>query len=609
MKMRASLLFMHVLLLSLLAARALAATPSAAAARHPDAPAPESSIAKDAKVVSIPLLDGTVLVGDLYLPPGADRHPALIEVTPYGRRGIYSSAPEHGYWTGRGYAYLVVDARGVGESTGTLSFMTDARIDGPQIVEWATRQEWSTGKVGMRGSSYSGTYPIQTAAQGPRGLACISPNASFHDAFGGSPPYMGGAFMQGWALSWTPLVDRDLAGKAKALDFDRLMHHRPLLEADIAAHGVAVPVYRQLLAHQTSDAFWQRAQLSDDEFRRISIPALAFTGWYDTTLPGSMANFRKMRAIAASAADQWLVVGPWDHSGASEGGYSRDDGQPVRTIGRLAVEPSGFKPGQRMAGEFFDWCLKGGPRPSWAAVQVFVPGQNRWIEADGLPLPGVGVRTLFLGNDGPANATQSRGRLTNMPNQAGSDRYVYDPADPVRADVERGGRKVLRYGPEDVSAQLMRNDVLQYVTESLPRPLTMLGTAAVYLHVRTDAPDTDFMAVIEDVAPDGSAIRIGSGWAGVLRARYRNGSTRLAPPLGGEPTEVRIDLFDNGHTLRRGHRLRLSIMSSAYPFVSINPNTGNDIATDTAAPRVARQEVLHGHGQPSRLVFEVLERR
>jgi hypothetical protein len=79
--------------------------------------------------------------------------------------------------------------------------------------------------------------------------------------------------------------------------------------------------------------------------------------------------------------------------------------------------------------------------------------------------------------------------------------------------------------------------------------------------------------------------------------------------LGREATEVRIDLFENGHTLRRGHRLRLSIMSSAYPFVSINPNTGNDIATDTAAPRVARQEVLHGRGQPSRLVFEVLERQ
>jgi hypothetical protein len=606
--MRDPLLLMVMLSLSLVTAPARASDGPVSPTRHPDAPAPESPIAAGAKIVSIPLRDGTVLVGDLYLPPGAERHPALIEVTPYGRRGIYSSAPEHGFWTARGYAYLVVDARGVGESTGTLSFMTDARIDGPQIVEWAAGQAWSTGKVGMRGSSYSGTYPIQTAAQNPRGLACISPNASFHDAFGGSPPYMGGAFMQGWALSWTPLVDRAVAGRAKTLDFDRLMHHRPLLEADVAAHGVAVPVYRQLLAHQTSDAFWRRAQLSDDEFRRIDVPSLAFTGWYDTTLPGSMANFRKMRAISASARDQWLVVGPWDHSGASEGGYTRDDGQPVRTIGRLPVEPGGFKPGQRMAGEFFDWCLKGGPRPSWSAVQVFVPGHNRWIEADGLPLPGVVVRTLFLGNDGPANALQSRGRLLTRPKQAASDHYVYDPADPVRADVERGGRKVLRYGPEDVSAQLRRNDVLQYVTGSLPRPLTMLGTAAVYLHVRTDAPDTDFMAVIEDVAPDGSAIRIGSGWAGVLRARYRNGSTQLAPPLGREATEVRIDLFDNGHTLRRGHRLRLSIMSSAYPFVSINPNTGDDIATDTAAPRVARQEILHGQGQLSRLVFEVLER-
>lgn len=589
------------LLVSACADRALADS-----VRHPDAPAPDSRIAEGAQVVRIPLSDGVSLAADLYLPRGTGPHPVLVEVTPYGRRGEFSFSAEHGYWTGHGYAFLVVDARGAGESGGKLRFMADARRDGPQIVEWAARQSWSSGRVGMRGSSYSGTYPIQTAIGNPRGLACISPNASFQSAFHG-PPYLGGGFMQAWALGWTPLVDPALAGKLPRPDYDRLQSHRPLLTADVAARGAEIPIYRQLLAHQTSDDFWAEAHLSVEDYRRIDVPSLAFTGWYDTTLPGSIANYRAMRGLAASADDQWLVVGPWDHAGASEGGYSRHDGQQVRRMGVLDVESNGFMPGQRMAREFFDWCLKGtAARPAWPLVQMFVPGQNRWIAAERLPVDGTSTRRLFLGGTGPANAPTSRGLLRAAPGAPGTDRYVHDPANPVHSDVVVDGRTMQLYGPEDVSKQLARPDVLTYSTEPLSRPLTLLGHASLQLYVRTDVRDTDFMALLEDVAPDGSAVRLGSGWAGVLRARYRNGPARLDLLTPGETTSLRIDLLENGHTLRAGHRLRLSVFSSAYPFVSVNPNTGNDIATDTAPPRPGRHTVLHGAVHPSALVMEIL---
>jgi putative CocE/NonD family hydrolase len=575
--------------------------------RHPDAPAPESRIGDHVQQVRIPLRDGVELTADLYLPEGKGPHPVLMEVTPYGRRSAYSFSSEHGYWTSQGYAFLVVDARGAGDSGGTFRFMADARSDGPQIVEWAASQPWSTGKVGMRGSSYSGSYPIQTAIGNPRGLACISPNANFQSGFDG-PPYIGGALMQAWATGWTTLVVPSLAGKTGRVDFDKLLAHRPLLTADKAAHGVEVPVYRQILAHQTADEFWAEAHLSVEDYRRINIPTLAFTGWYDTTLPGSISNYRAMRALAAASEDQWLVVGPWDHGGASEGGYARDTGEPIATIGALAVEPTGFKPGQRMAREFFDWCLKGtAARPGWPNVQMFVPGQNRWIAADRLPIQGVRPQTLYLGGKGPANAPASRGQLLPGPAVAAADSYVHDPANPVRSDTDYQGRRVQLYGPEDVSAQLARPDVLTYSTGPLPAPLTLLGNAGLTLFLKADAPDVDIVALLEDVAPDGKAIRLGSGWAGVLRARYRNGPARLEPLKPGDTTRLRVNLLENGHTLKPGHSLRLSVFGSAYPFISVNPATGNDIASDTAPPRKARITLLHGAQHPSALILEVLE--
>jgi predicted acyl esterase len=53
--------------------------------------------------------------------------------------------------------------------------------------------------------------------------------------------------------------------------------------------------------------------------------------------------------------------------------------------------------------------------------------------------------------------------------------------------------------------------------------------------------------------------------------------------------------------------LRLSILSSAYPFVSVNPGTGKDIAHDTDPPRPARQKVYRGQKYASVLTLEVLD--
>lgn len=588
-----------------LACAALAEPPPSA--RHPDAPEPEAPIGEGARRLDIILDDGTRLAADLYLPAAAGRYPVLIEVTPYGRRTPISFAGEHAFWTQRGYAYLIVDARGAGDSEGELAFMADARRDGPQIVAWAAAADWSNGRVGMRGSSYSGTYPLQTAATNPRGLACISPNANFQSGFDG-PPYLGGAFMLGWAIGWTPFVDRHLSRPLPQVDYDALLAHRPLITADAAAFGAAIPLYRQMLEHPVADSFWAEAHLAVEDYRRIDVPTLSMTGWYDTTVPGTIANYRAVSALAANAGDHWLVVGPWDHGGASEGGYDRASGQPVHAMGPIAIGAEGFKPGQRMAAEFFDWCLKGdGARPAWSRVQVFVPGQDRWIEADRLPLAGTTRRRLYLGGEGPANAPASRGALREAPGAPGTDTYLHDPANPVRADRLVEGRRMIVYGPDDLSAQLRREDVLTYTTPVLDRPMTLLGNAALHLVVETDVPDTDFLALLEDVAPDGSAVRLGSGWAGVIRTRYRNGLGRTEPMIAGKPTRLRINLLENGHTLAQGHRLRLSILSSAYPFINVNPGTGNDIATDTAPPRPARQKVHHGGTHASALEIEVLE--
>jgi hypothetical protein len=220
--------------------------------------------------------------------------------------------------------------------------------------------------------------------------------------------------------------------------------------------------------------------------------------------------------------------------------------------------------------------------------------------------------SLLNDNQQRANAISSQGLLEAAPSQNALDEYTHNPANPVRSDLPANGRRVQAgglIGPVDISHQLARPDVLTYATPPLTTPVTLLGNARLSIYVQADVPDFDMVALLEDVAPNGTAIRLDSGWAGVLRARYRSGSGRLALLKPDETVKLEVNLGEKGHTLGVGHRLRLSVFSSAYPFISVNPGTGNDIATDNASPRSARITILRGSSYPSALSLEVLEPR
>ncbi|MDQ0401463.1 CocE/NonD family hydrolase [Streptomyces sp. NPDC000349] len=58
----------------------------------------------------------------------------------------------------RGYALVMVDLRGFGGSTGCLDYMGKGeQADVRAAIDWAAKQPWSTGSVGMYGKSYDAT--------------------------------------------------------------------------------------------------------------------------------------------------------------------------------------------------------------------------------------------------------------------------------------------------------------------------------------------------------------------------------------------------------------------------------------------------------------------
>lgn len=552
----------------------------------------------------IPMRDGVHVVGDVMLPPGPGPFPVIVEFTPYGRGpdrlNFRGEAPD---WNGRGYALAMVDSRGQGESEGTFAFFNDGD-DGYDLVEWLARQPWSNGRVGMRGSSYTGTNQWYAAKARPPHLRCITPDASGNDPLHELVPYHGGAFNFQWALTWvSPLSDSGVKPQGP-LPWDRLRSHRPVLTADEAAFGRPLRLYREFLAHPTFDDYWKPTQLTDADYAAIDIPSLAFTGWFDGTLPGTVHHFGAMRRLSPARDRQFLVIGPWEHLTAPDGGYDFSKGyQPARKVGEYDVPENGFVDGRDLVRRFFDWCLKDGPKFEQAPARIFLTGSNRWLDLEDFPAPNTVSKPLYLASAGRANGFGGDGTLQwNAPRSGRPDRYVFDPQGPL-PDVKLEQRTA---GPVDLGELIQRKDGLVYTSAPMTEAITIAGNVTLVLHASSDARDTDWIARLEDVGPDGRARKLGSGLGAVQRARYRAGYAREVPLTPGRTEEYRLEFFGIGHTFLPGHRVRVSLSSSAYPWFNPNPGTGNPIATDTAPPRVARQTIFHDRTRPSRLLLPVI---
>lgn len=120
------------------------------------------------------------------------------EVQRTGKRPIISNS-EIMLWVPRGYIVVHSSSPGTGLSQGAPTVGGDNESLAPKaVIEWLTGKDngyttpdgnekvvafWSTGKVGMTGTSYNGTLPLAAATTGVKGLEAIipiAPNTSYY---------------------------------------------------------------------------------------------------------------------------------------------------------------------------------------------------------------------------------------------------------------------------------------------------------------------------------------------------------------------------------------------------------------------------------------------
>jgi putative CocE/NonD family hydrolase len=591
---------------ALLAAERSAAADGQTGKVHFPADVPPRNDIRIENRVAVPMRDGVVLYADVYRPAGDGRYPVIVSRTPYSTERFPTAYDAAVYFAQRGYVYVFQDVRGRHESDGRWEPFFDDQKDGYDTVEWAAKQPWSNGKVGMQGGSYLGQNQWRAAQAAPPSLVTIFPMVAstsiYHDWI---------TLNGGWRLSfnfgWGPVRQESrimqnpgphtLPG-LRAIHYDQVQWHLPL-DSMQQLVGRNARFYDDWLAHPDYDAYWKPLN-AEEVFEKITVPVHTLGGWFDIFSQGTLRGYAGMSHKGGSEPARRLsnlIIGPWGH-GPSQKTGALDFG-PDANIDALPVQL-----------RWYDYWLNGIDNGLAAEppVKLFVMGRNEWVYEREYPLARTEYRPFYFASGGAANGSRGDGRLTwdKPASSSPPDRFRYDPDDPVPST---GGNNCCGTptpaGPQDQRPVEARRDVLVYTSDVLQEEIEVTGPVRVVLYASTDAVDTDFVAKLVDVHPDGAAYNMAEG---IARARYRDGVDKPSLLTPGRVYRLEIDLVGTSVAFLRGHRIRVHVTSSHFPQFDRHPNTGERFGK-TGMVRVAQQTVHHDAERPSHVVLPVVARR
>lgn len=589
------------------------ATPRAVAAQLPRDPGQRTSL-------YLPMRDGVRIAADVNLPssyrPG-DKLPAILRQTRYLRSHDMPSAldfrvsrdafdivaPTRERFLARGYAWVDVDVRGSGVSSGSWPgpWSRDEVADGAEIVDYIVKQAWSNGRVGSTGISYEGTTCEMLLANRHEAVLAVAPRFSLLCAYE-DVAFPGGAHLSWFTERWARynrLLDDHRAHEAMAELVYVIASARSREEALWSAPARALleragPDLTKRLIGTVFGVFLrggrrvdldadgsQRARALLDHARNGDVHELCLLGEYrDDSAPGSedvafatVSPRGNLQAIRASGA------AVFSYGGWLDGGYAQAAARRFSSLGRselllgpwghagfFAHDPAGRThpaafPHELELLRFFDRELKSEGHADASPVRYFTLVANTWKQAASWPPPSVRAERLTL--------TPARG----LTPEAASEGWLRVRRDPRFGTGERSRWRGLLAGfvPADYPDFTARvRDQVMFSGPTLQRGMVVTGHPRLHLRARADA-DFVLMAYLVDIAPGGAVSYLSEGH---LRALHRAVGTPEAgyvphgpyhsfeksdalPVTRGEDLELDLALLPTSYWLRPGHRLGL----------------------------------------------------
>jgi len=469
-------------------------------------------------------------------------------------------------WVPRGFAVVHSEATGTGRSQGCptvgdyperapMKFVIDwlngrakgyASLTGQEEVKATS---WSTGKVGMIGSSYEGTLPLAAATTGVNGLEVaipVSPNTSYYHYYraNGLVRSPGGYLGEDVDVLYDFVASGDTTGGARA-NCDRLWKN-----------GVFAGSKGQDRATGDFNDFWAARDLLP-HVKNIKAAVLLAHGLNDwNVMPAhSVRIYEEMKA-------RGLPVSMYLH----QSGHGGDP--PTEMLNRWFTHYLyGIDNGVEKDAPV--WIVETPPAPRTRAT----PPAPRAAPTPFASFPAPGSELVTLR---PTAGGHMIAGLSLTATNRGADTLADD---------------VAMSGSANASSAHSRNRLL-YATATLTDTLRISGTARVTLRVASNKPAANLtvwlVTLPYDSANVGSQGQVGvvtRGWADIqnYRSLTKGGNYNSRNPgealIPGKFYDLTFDLEPDHQVIPPGKRLAVMIMSSDREF-TLWPQSGAQLTVD-----------------------------
>ncbi len=298
----------------------------------------------------IPMRDGAKLHTIIMIPRAEERMPVLLTRTPYGasRRSSRDQSPRleavlpggDDVISTAGYIRVYQDVRGKYGSEGEYrmnrplrgqlnSTGVDHSTDTYDTIEWLLKNvPENNGRVGMIGTSYDGFLVLMGLVNPHPALKAAVPINPMVDTWIGDDWFHNGAFrqiMMDYIYDQEASHDSSISWGSDTYDqYDLFMAAGSAGELGRRVGMEQLGFWRQLLQHPSYDAFWQGQAL--DKIlgsQPLNVPTLYVHGlWDQEDIYGAIAAYRATESKDLRNDRNYLVIGPWPHSGSNGDGSS-----------------------------------------------------------------------------------------------------------------------------------------------------------------------------------------------------------------------------------------------------------------------------------------------
>lgn len=464
--------------------------------------------------VFVEMRDGVELAVDLWRPetPKGVEVPVILSLTPY--HSLYKAldpneadlpSGDARLLVPKGYAYARADVRGTYNSGGCWNYGgIEERHDGYDLVEWLGTRPWSNGKVAMTGGSYDGTTANAAAIERPPHLATIVPVSSISR-------WWGYAYQQGARSTYSgESVDIDPPSDTPT-DFMFAYGFAPPPDPASLTRAEQIAMRWNLCERDEKLQKGYSMQPDYDAFwterdylrsaGRVDVPVLVAHGLRDY----NVKTWEGTAWFEALDVEKMMVLGQWPHSN---------------------------------------------PRTYWAEWDFLL---ERWFE-----------HWLYGVENGVEDEPAVRVQSTD------GEWYAFDDwggGEQISVALGKGEVAYFDDGLLTESEMIRGPQQDRFVRVDLPElsGIRIQGRPVLELVASSDSPSTHFVAVLCDVAPNGSCSVVSRAF---MNARYRRGLREGRDLVPGESYRFRLEFIDKDHLIAKDHHLALLIASSSNTWVA-----------------------------------------